>query len=96
MDRIEMQGTNGILSRLSAKRVAPLTPSERTKSAADDPAQAQRVERTAMGQAGSHAPIDHDRVAQIRKALDQGTYPLVPHKVADALIAAGIILRSGK
>jgi negative regulator of flagellin synthesis FlgM len=38
-------------------------------------------------------PIDAERVAEIRKALEQGTYPIVPAKVADAMIAAGILLR---
>lgn len=41
-------------------------------------------------------PVDTDRVAQIRKAIEQGTYPIVPAKVADAMIAAGLLLRSGK
>lgn len=42
------------------------------------------------------APIDADRVAAIRKAVESGTYPLVPAKIADAMIAAGVLLRSGK
>ena len=41
-------------------------------------------------------PVDAERVAQVRKAVEQGTYPLVPAKVADAMIAAGVILRNGK
>ncbi len=42
------------------------------------------------------APVDTDRVAMIRKAVESGTYPLVPAKIADAMIAAGVLLRSGK
>ena len=38
------------------------------------------------------APVDHDRVAQIRDALRDGTYPIVPAKIADALIAARLAL----
>lgn len=38
----------------------------------------------------SRPPVDADRVAQIRKALQDGTYPLVPTRVADAIIAARI------
>jgi negative regulator of flagellin synthesis FlgM len=45
--------------------------------------------------AGS-APVDTDRVAQIRKAIEQGHYPILPTRVADAMIAAGLLLRSGK
>ena len=33
-------------------------------------------------------PVDNDRVAEIRSALRDGTYPLVPAKIADAMIAA--------
>jgi negative regulator of flagellin synthesis FlgM len=40
------------------------------------------------------APIDADRVAQIRKAVESGAYPLVPARIADAMIAAGMILRN--
>ena len=41
-------------------------------------------------------PVDSERVVQIRKAVETGTYPLVPAKVADAIIAAGMLLRSPK
>lgn len=39
-------------------------------------------------------PVDAERVMQVRRALEEGTYPLLPAKVADAIIAAGIILRT--
>ncbi|HKX77813.1 MAG TPA: flagellar biosynthesis anti-sigma factor FlgM [Novosphingobium sp.] len=42
------------------------------------------------------APVDTDRVAEIRKAIEDGRYPIVPSKIADAMIAAGILLRSGE
>ncbi|MCC6827767.1 MAG: flagellar biosynthesis anti-sigma factor FlgM [Novosphingobium sp.] len=42
------------------------------------------------------APVDADRVAEIRKAIENGSYPIVPTKIADAIIAAGILLRSGE
>lgn len=41
-------------------------------------------------------PVDADRVDLIRKAIETGDYPLVPTKIADAMIAAGILLRNGK
>jgi negative regulator of flagellin synthesis FlgM len=41
-------------------------------------------------------PVDAERVKQIRKAIEDGRYPIVPAKVADAIIAAGMLLRSGK
>jgi negative regulator of flagellin synthesis FlgM len=41
-------------------------------------------------------PIDAERVAVIRKAVESGTYPIVPARIADAMIAAGLLLRSAK
>ncbi|MDP5102916.1 MAG: flagellar biosynthesis anti-sigma factor FlgM [Erythrobacter sp.] len=37
-------------------------------------------------------PVDAERVQQIRSALQNGTYPLVPAKIADAIIAAQVSL----
>ncbi|GGY92639.1 flagellar biosynthesis anti-sigma factor FlgM [Novosphingobium colocasiae] len=42
------------------------------------------------------APIDTDRVEVIRKAVESGTYPVIPTRIADAMIAAGVLLRSAK
>ena len=41
-------------------------------------------------------PVDAERVAVIRKAVESGTYPLVPARIADAMIAAGLLLRSSR
>lgn len=45
-----------------------------------------------LAEAGKSAPVDHERVAEIREALRDGTYPIVPAKIADALIAARLTL----
>jgi negative regulator of flagellin synthesis FlgM len=37
-------------------------------------------------------PIDPERIEKIRAALRDGSYPLVPAKIADALIAAQVSL----
>ena len=37
-------------------------------------------------------PVDDNRVSEIRNAIQKGTYPLLPTKVADAMIAAGLML----
>ena len=42
------------------------------------------------------APVNTDRVAEIRKALETGNYPLVPARIADAMIAAGMFLRTSQ
>jgi len=41
-------------------------------------------------------PVDAERVQLIRKAVESGTYPIVPAKVADAIIANGMLLRTSK
>ncbi len=59
-------------------------------------AQAQAtIVSTSAASAGS-PPVDLDRVAAIRKAIQNGSYPLVPTKIGDAMIAAGMILRIPK
>lgn len=42
------------------------------------------------------APIDAERVDAIKKAVEKGDYPLLPVKIADAMIAAGLLLRNGQ
>jgi negative regulator of flagellin synthesis FlgM len=37
-------------------------------------------------------PVDAERVSQIKAALQDGSYPLVPTKIADAMIAAQVSL----
>lgn len=37
-------------------------------------------------------PVDAERVKQIKAALADGSYPLVPTKIADAMIAAQVSL----
>lgn len=39
-------------------------------------------------------PVDVERVAVIRKAIETGAYPVIPTKIADAMIAAGLLLRA--
>ncbi|HEY6870175.1 MAG TPA: flagellar biosynthesis anti-sigma factor FlgM [Novosphingobium sp.] len=39
------------------------------------------------------APVDAERVQVIRHAIETGTYPIIPTKIADAMIAAGLLLR---
>ena len=53
------------------------------------------VRRSAVLDAGP-PPVDFERIAQIRKAIERGHYPVVPMRVADAMIAAGMLLRSGQ
>ncbi len=62
-------------------------------SSAGTPAGASGIslEVSAVGTSSS-PPVDAERVAAIRKALAEGSYPLVPTKIADAMIAAQVSL----
>jgi negative regulator of flagellin synthesis FlgM len=42
------------------------------------------------------APVDENRVSLIRKAIADGNYPVLPARVGDAIIAAGILVWSSK
>lgn len=55
------------------------------------PEAAVRVETDAALQSGP-PPVDLERVAKIKEAISRGTYPILPTKVADAIIAAPILL----
>lgn len=72
--------------RLLAERRAPA-------DGADSAAPAIEVENVL---AGGQPLVDQARVAEIRKAIEAGRYPVIPMRVADALIASGLLLRSGK
>jgi negative regulator of flagellin synthesis FlgM len=56
------------------------------------PAAGVSVEIGAASDAASSPPIDAERVNQIRAALQDGSYPLVPTKIVDAMIAAQVSL----
>lgn len=49
------------------------------------------VEVTGSSEVGT-PPVDAERIAQIRAALRDGSYPLVPAKIVDAMIAAQVSL----
>lgn len=85
------------LPSVSAARAAP--PGERAQIEARGHASASASDGTpgislevSEPAAGSAPPVDAERVAQIRKALSEGSYPLVPTKIADAMIAAQVSL----
>lgn len=40
-----------------------------------------------VGTMAAEAPVDADRVARIKKAIQEGRFPLVPSTVADRLLA---------
>jgi negative regulator of flagellin synthesis FlgM len=64
-------------------KVVPLQPIR-----GSDPAVAETSARETAKALAARPPVDTDRVQQIRRALQEGRYPLVPAKIADRMIAA--------
>lgn len=71
--------------------VTPTTPVAAPAPAAQATAAATAVQTSQALNAGK-PPVDENRVSQIKDAIERGTYPLLPTKVADAMIAAGLML----
>lgn len=82
--------------RHQAGVVTPLHPTALARPAANAAGGGAEVPVTLTGStsAGPFAPVDADRVAEIRKAVAEGRYPLQPTRIADAMIAAGFLLRT--
>ena len=92
MDRIDTQAPKGLAAAPRANGAVPVAGPEpvRAEAPAAKPA---GVPVTRVASAGVEAPVDQDRIAEIRKAVEQGHYPLVPARIADAMIASGFLLR---
>ena len=84
---------SGAQSGVAAAAPAPAPAGASQTGTTSAPAPAM-VSSTALS-AGS-APVDTDRVSAIRKAIASGSYPLIPTKISDAMIAAGLTLRIRK
>lgn len=91
MKPIDISGPNGVPARPSATAATPVRSAEpvRRPSLAEAEAKAPVL---SPANAGS-APIDRERVAEIRKAIEEDRYPVIPMRVADAMIAAGLLLK---
>jgi negative regulator of flagellin synthesis FlgM len=50
---------------------------------------------TSLTTSAGPVPVDQNRVAQIRQAVENGTYPVIPTRISDAMIAAGVLLQKG-
>jgi negative regulator of flagellin synthesis FlgM len=78
------------LSSVQQSTAAPNT-GQATKATTDTNATSDV--QTSLSTSAGTAPVDQDRVEQIRQAVENGSYPLVPTKIGDAMIAAGVMLR---
>jgi negative regulator of flagellin synthesis FlgM len=70
-------------------RVAPVSPvvaPPKLVSATTDDHQASPVAQLAS-QLAAQPPVDADRVARIKRAIADGTFPILPATIADSMIA---------
>ena len=72
-----------------------LTETAKAQAPASAAAAAPQVETSDAVKAGA-APVDQERVQTVRHAIETGKYPMIPARIADAMIAAGMLLRSPK
>lgn len=82
-----------VVAETTAATAAAATPS--AASSANTSAAAATVATSDATRAGE-VPVSTDRVAQIRKAIENGHYPVIPARIADAMIAAGMLLRTAQ
>ena len=93
MTPIERPVAVGTGARVTAAASTAVTPNDSLRAvreAPDDALKSGIVQPTA----GDAAPVDIDRVSVIRKAVEEGRYPVLPTRIADAMIAAGFLLRN--
>jgi negative regulator of flagellin synthesis FlgM len=82
-----LTGAKPVQTETPAVQATPSGPANATAAAAP------QVETSDAVKPGA-APVDQERVRTIRQAVESGKYPLFPAKIADAMIAAGMLLRS--
>jgi negative regulator of flagellin synthesis FlgM len=92
MKSIDISGPNGVSTRVTATAAAPVRGTAIARPVRSDTAAAD-APGLALATAGTSAPVDADRVAEIRKAIEDSRYPVIPTRIADAMIAAGLLLR---
>lgn len=84
---------NAAQARLDAATIDRTAPAPARPGAASDTAPEIKVSAAPSGDATT-APVDTNRVSEIREAIQSGNYPLLPAKIADAMIAAPFLLSS--
>jgi negative regulator of flagellin synthesis FlgM len=72
------------------RRIAPVAPAAPVAAAQPTSSEAPAVESTAAALSSAMAakpPVDAERVAKIRKAIEDGKFPIYPTTIADRLLA---------
>ena len=88
MRPIDFQPTGQVRTTEKVTAIKPARPATQVANGEQD---VEVVRRTLL--TAKEPPVDHDRVDRIRQALAEGSYPLVPAEIADAMIAAKLTLR---
>ena len=94
MKPIEISGPNGVAPRVIANPAASVRGAEPVRPVRLENGEPSGAGALSAKTAGETAPVDIQRVAEIRKAIEDGRYPVLPVRVADAMIAAGLLLRT--
>lgn len=78
--------TSGSITRVtpSVAAAAPAAPVAPVKQQATETPEAPKALAQALS---AEPPIDAERVARIKKAIADGTFPILPSKIADRLLA---------
>ncbi len=90
---VDPVGTKPVTQERSLARVAQTAPITRSRSVVQDDAETPVAGGVAGGVAGFVAeyaatpPVDLERVAKIRQAIANNSYPIVAETIADRLIA---------
>jgi negative regulator of flagellin synthesis FlgM len=83
----------------AAQAKAAVTPAalQNAQSGRTEQGVALEVKSTGLADpSASSVPFDKDRVDAVREALKNDSYPLIPTKIADAMIASSFMLRDSK
>ncbi|WP_448662871.1 flagellar biosynthesis anti-sigma factor FlgM [Sphingomonas sp. CJ20] len=75
------------VSTLRVAAVGGSAPVEAAKSVAPEGAAVESTAARLSGDMASAPPVDSERVARIRKAIQDGRFPILPSTVADRLLA---------
>ena len=94
MKPIEISGPNGVAARAIANPAASVRTAEPVRPARLEDGEPRGAGALSANNAGDHPPVDAQRVNEIREAIEDGRYPVLPVRVADAMIAAGLLLRT--
>jgi negative regulator of flagellin synthesis FlgM len=85
---VETIGTRLVTGASHIRRAVVGTPTAASPATAPVPSAAAGSIGKLAADLAATPPVDTDRVAQIRQAIRDGSYPIMPARIADSLIAS--------